>query len=99
MDAGHGPIVGRVAGAEQGWGGLYTWDMDAATRVIDLGRMGYRGAYEVQCAQVEEVIAAREHGGEVGRILLVEHDPAVITVTRRPTAAANLLGSSEDLRR
>jgi lipoate-protein ligase B len=73
--------------------------METPARVIDLGRMAYRAAYDLQCSHVDDVIAAREHGGEIGRILLVEHDPPVITVTRRPTAAANLLASSAELRR
>lgn len=74
--------------------------------VIDLGRMEYAAAYEVQCAHHAEVLAARE-AGEVrvggaaagGRILLVEHDPPVITISRRPDARAHLVATPELLSR
>jgi lipoyl(octanoyl) transferase len=78
--------------------GLVHSRMPGSPRVIDLGRMPYAAAYAEQCRHVDEVIAARERGGEIGRILLVEHDPPVITVTRRPTAPGNLLASSAELR-
>lgn len=59
--------------------------------VIHLGRLGYRAAYDEQARHQREVIAARAKGEpEVGRLLLVEHDP-VITVTRRGDAAGHVL--------
>ena len=61
--------------------------------MIDLGRMAYEPAYRAQLEHVEEVLAAREAGAaEVGRLLVVEHDP-VITVTRRPGVMNHLLAS------
>lgn len=75
---------------------IYDWPV-SELRVIDLGRMGYREAYDLQTALVEEVLAARAAGRpELGRLLLVEHDP-VVTVSRRKTAAANLLATPEAL--
>ncbi|MCW5777783.1 MAG: hypothetical protein KIS87_15210, partial [Phycisphaeraceae bacterium] len=72
--------------------------MNGRLRVIDLGRMGYREAYEVQRAHVEEVLAAREAGEpEAGRLLLVEHDP-VITVSGRRGAERHVLASGDALR-
>jgi lipoyl(octanoyl) transferase len=81
-------------------------------RVIDLGVMEYRAAYQVQLEHLEEVLAGRgaegaadvggaerkgaESGGEIGRILLVEH-PAVITVGRRPGAQKHLVATPEFL--
>ncbi|VAX39804.1 Octanoate-[acyl-carrier-protein]-protein-N-octanoyltransferase, partial [hydrothermal vent metagenome] len=66
-------------------------------RIIDLGRMGYREAYELQCAHVEEVLAGRASGRpERGRVLVVEHDP-VVTISRRKGAEGNLVGESEQL--
>lgn len=75
-------------------------------RVIDLGRMGYAEAYAMQVAHHEEVLAAREAGGsggespqtsDPGRILLVEHDPPVITVSRRQGVENHLLAGREVL--
>lgn len=67
-------------------------------RVVDLGRMAYRPAYEEQVRHHAEVLASREAGTpEVGRVLVVEHDPPVITVSRRQTAPTNLLATPEHL--
>jgi lipoyl(octanoyl) transferase len=64
-------------------------------RILQLGRTAYREAYRLQCDHVEEVLASREAGTpEIGRILVVEHDP-VITVSRRRGASANLLASPQ----
>ena len=66
-----------------------------AVSVVELGRLGYDAAYEVQQAHHAQVLAAREGGTpELARLLLVEHDP-VVTVTRRKTARGNLLASLE----
>lgn len=63
--------------------------------MIDLGRLAYAPAHQAQCDHLQEVLAAREAGApEVGRLLLVEHDP-VITIGRRPGAARHLVASPE----
>jgi lipoyl(octanoyl) transferase len=68
-------------------------------RVIHLGGMGYAQAYRRQVEHVEAVLAARDAGApDLGRILLVEHDP-VITIGRRPGAARHLVASPELLAR
>ena len=71
-------------------------------RPVDLGRIDYRSAYERQRSWLDRVIAARETpDGELGRagvVLLLEHDPPVITVSRRPGAREHLLASDERLR-
>ena len=65
--------------------------------MIDLGRMGYRGAYDLQCAHLEEVLAARAAGvPEWGRVLVVEHEP-VITVSRRKGAREHLVATAAQL--
>jgi lipoyl(octanoyl) transferase len=59
--------------------------------VFDLGRMEYGAAYDLQLAHHAEVLASREAGSPVaGRLLLVEHDPPVITISRRPDARRHL---------
>ncbi len=71
--------------------------------VVDLGRMAYAPALQKQLECVERVQADREAAGETretaGFLLLVEHDPPVITVSRRAAAAQHLLASTEQLER
>jgi len=62
--------------------------------VRDLGRMAYRKAYDVQRETHERVLA----GDESPTVLLVEHDP-VITVSRRASAATNILVDGPTLAR
>lgn len=71
----------------------------ARLEIVDLGRMGYADAYEVQVETLNRVLAARGEGAPVvGTLLLVEHDP-VVTVSRRPAARSHLLASPEQLAR
>ncbi|MBU6412935.1 MAG: lipoyl(octanoyl) transferase LipB [Planctomycetes bacterium] len=70
---------------------------------VDLGRMSYEQAYDVQVAAVDRVLAGRESGTGVGSgpqaiIHFVEHDP-VITVSRRPEAKQHLTATPELLER
>lgn len=67
----------------------------SSLEVEDLGRLGYAPAYDIQAARVAAVLEAREAGSpRAGFLLLVEHDP-VVTVSRRPGAAAHLLATPE----
>ena len=67
--------------------------------VRDLGRVGYAEALVIQKRLQAEVIATRGGGAEAGYVLLLEHDPPVITVTRRPGAAAHVLADERMLAR
>lgn len=61
--------------------------------MIDLGRLAYDPALDAQREHHAAVLAGRETDGpELGRVLLVEHDP-VVTVTRRPGVASHVLAS------
>lgn len=64
--------------------------------VRDLGRVGYAGGLALQRETHAHVVAARERG-DLGPmpIYLLEHDPPVITVSRRPGAADHLLATPE----
>lgn len=64
---------------------------------IDLGRMPYAQALALQRRTLDEAVAARDQSGWKGRVFLVEHDPPVITVTRRPGVAGHLLASQDFL--
>lgn len=76
--------------------------------VRDLGRMPYAEAFELQKSLQQEVIGWREleavgpvaeHATRpVGYLLLVEHDPPVITVSRRKTARQHLIATDAMLR-
>ena len=65
--------------------------------VIWLGPRSYDDGYALQVARVDQVVAARERGGDQGTIHLLEHVPAVITISRRPQAASHLLALPERL--
>ena len=67
-------------------------------RIIDLGHLPYADAYALQLAHHEEVLAARDSGNpDPGRILLVEHDPPVITISRRAGARDHLTATPDQL--
>ena len=65
--------------------------------IRDLGRMPYAEALALQRSLQQEVITAREQGGHPGILLLVEHDPPVITISRRAAAESHLLATVEAL--
>jgi lipoyl(octanoyl) transferase len=70
----------------------------AALRMQDLGRMAYAPALALQRQVQASVIAARESKQPHMEILLVEHDPAVITISRRPGARQNLISTDAQLK-
>lgn len=65
--------------------------------IRDLGRMPYGETLTLQRRIQQEVIAAREQGGHPGVLLLVEHDPPVITISRRASAGSHLLATPDAL--
>ncbi|MEO1007939.1 MAG: lipoyl(octanoyl) transferase LipB [Planctomycetota bacterium] len=66
--------------------------------VVDLGRAAYADAYEHQVRTQRALIERRGEPAEsLGTLFLVEHDP-VITVSRRPKAAAHVLAADAQLR-
>ncbi len=74
--------------------------LDAPFELVDLGRMAYAPAFERQRALHDAIVASREAGApRIGTLVLVEHDPPVITVSRRPEARGHLLASGELLAR
>jgi len=71
--------------------------------VRDLGAMRYGEALALQRDVLDGVVTSRgsDAGAEsgVGQVLLVEHVPPVITLSRRAAAGANLVGTQEMLAR
>lgn len=72
---------------------------EAHLRVVDLGRIGYRDALELQRAEHARLVASRDAVPAEMTLFLLEHDPPVITVSRRPDAGRHLLASPERLAR
>ncbi len=66
--------------------------------VRDLGRMPYAEAFALQKDLLRQVLEGRHaQPAPPMFLLLVEHDPPVITVSRRPGAAQHLLASADQL--
>jgi lipoyl(octanoyl) transferase len=62
--------------------------------VEDLGRRSYAEAYELQTRRRDTVLARRaEESSPAGALLLVEHDPPVITISRRANASGHVLAT------
>ena len=65
--------------------------------VRDLGRTAYADAFELQKGLQQEVIEARRPDQSLAYLVLVEHLPPVITISRRETARDHLLATDEQL--
>ena len=61
-------------------------------RVLDLGRIGYGDALALQRTTHEQLVAGRGSGVPM-TVFLLEHDPPVVTVTKRVGAAEHVLAS------
>lgn len=60
---------------------------------IPLQRISYSDAYQLQQHHHQQILDARDtDNAQLGRVLMIEHDP-VITVTRRPDAQSHILAS------
>lgn len=67
--------------------------------VVHLGQMSYSDAYAKQETFHQFVLESRESVvPQMARLLMVEHVPPVITVTRRPGALGHLLASPDLLK-
>jgi lipoyl(octanoyl) transferase len=64
-------------------------------RVLDLGRIAYADALALQRETHARLVEARDSGARDASmtVFLLEHDPPVVTVTRRAGAAAHVLAS------
>ena len=70
---------------------------DTILQITDLGRLSYVDALQEQRRRQQEVIALRDSATPRMDLLLVEHDPPVITISNRPGSRAHLLASDEQL--
>ena len=76
---------------------LHVQVADVSVEINDLGRLDYDAALAEQRRRQREIIDRRSTTSPRMDLLLVEHPP-VITVSRRPGAAAHLLATPEQLR-
>ena len=68
-------------------------------RVHDLGIVPYDRAFALQKQLQLEVIESRASAkAMIGHLLLLEHDPPVITISRRPGARRHLVATEQQLR-
>jgi len=98
MDLRHGAIVRtslRAYASRPARPDMHTLAETSSVRVVDLGRIGYADALAVQRSTHAALVAARESGEAEAQmtVYLLEHDPPVVTVTRRLGAAAHVLAS------
>lgn len=71
---------------------------DFELRVHDLGRIPYGETFDLQRKLHAEVVASRNTDEPRSlHLLLLEHDPPVITVSKRKTAGENLVATPEQL--
>lgn len=72
-------------------------DAAPAIEVIDLARMPYDDAFDLQRNHHAEVLSWRESESPcpIGRLLLVEHDPPVVTISKRPGVRDHLVATPE----
>ncbi|MFM7260392.1 MAG: lipoyl(octanoyl) transferase LipB [bacterium] len=69
-----------------------------SVEIIDLGPISYGDALAIQRAAHERVVAGRAISAPMS-VFLLEHAPAVVTVTRRPEAASHVLADDALLAR
>ena len=65
--------------------------------ILRPGSIDYQAGLALQRERHAQVLEARAAGRRRGFVLLLEHDPPVVTVSRRPGAAENVLASAEML--
>ncbi len=71
--------------------------MRCELNIQDLGKIAYEVAFEKQLALQKQVADCRASAPVSFHLLLLEHDPAVITVSKRPEAREHLLASTQQL--
>jgi lipoate-protein ligase B len=71
--------------------------MDCQLKIQDLGKIAYEDALEKQRKLQKFVIDQRNETASPFHLLLLEHDPPVITMTKRPGAKEHLIASDEQL--
>lgn len=71
--------------------------MPCELNIQDLGKISYEVAFEKQLALQKHVAVRRASAPESFHLLLLEHEPAVITVSKRPKSREHLLATSQQL--
>ena len=93
------PVSQSTDPEEQSSGILHVPEAPSWLQIRHLGRMPYSEALSLQRSLQKEVQERRDESAGTGYLLLLEHDPPVVTVSRRPGAAKNVLAGPEVLAR
>jgi lipoate-protein ligase B len=96
VDVGHAAIVRKRSSVVRFALAMRTLAHSESLVVIDLGRMGYLDALRLQRETHERVVEGRLTRAPM-TVFLLEHAPAVITVTRRAAASTHVLADDEVL--
>jgi lipoyl(octanoyl) transferase len=71
--------------------------MSCQLEIQDLGIIAYEPALKVQHELQNQVVNQRNLAPSTFHLLLLEHDPPVITVSKRPSASDHLLATEQQL--
>lgn len=71
--------------------------MDCQLKIQDLGKIDYEQALQKQRELQKYVIDQRNGSPSPFHLLLLEHDPPVITMTKRPEAKEHLIATEDQL--
>ena len=66
-------------------------------KIQDLGKIAYEDAFEVQLSLQKHVSDSRGDFQDPFHLLLLEHDPPVVTISKRPSAKKHLLATPQQL--
>ncbi|MAI66846.1 MAG: lipoyl(octanoyl) transferase [Phycisphaerae bacterium] len=66
-------------------------------KIQDLGKIAYEDAFEAQLSLQKHVSDSRGDSQDPFHLLLLEHDPPVVTISKRPSAKKHLLATPQQL--
>jgi lipoyl(octanoyl) transferase len=71
--------------------------MSCQLEIQDLGKIAYEPALKIQQELQNQVVNQRNSESSIFHLLLLEHDPPVITISKRPSSSEHLLATNQQL--
>ena len=71
--------------------------MSCQLEIQDLGKIAYEPALKIQQELQNQVVNQRNSESSIFHLLLLEHDPPVITISKRPSSGEHLLATNQQL--